>query len=89
MYVNKWASFSASILLAVAGGSGYCWPLVSPAVKEAFQYSQLQLETVANPLLPQFIVSWLPGLGVSMLAKHDRLGGRWVPCLKFTCIISH
>lgn len=76
MFVNKWATFSSCILLALAGGSGYCWALYSGALKTAFQLSQSQLEELSNPLVPQLILSWLPGLGVGYLCKHHRSGPR-------------
>lgn len=77
MFVNKWATFSSCILLALAGGSGYCWALYSGALKTAFQLSQSQLEELSNPLVPQLILSWLPGLGVGYLCKHHRSGPRY------------
>ncbi len=61
MYVNKWYSFVAAILLQLMGGLCYCFSLYSSSLKTALDVDQPSLEFIASCLLSGGYFSWIPG----------------------------
>ena len=61
MYVNKWYSFVAAILLQLMGGLCYCFSLYSSSLKKALDVDQPSLEFIASCLLSGGYFSWIPG----------------------------
>jgi hypothetical protein len=61
MYVNKWYSLVAAILLQLMGGLCYTFSLYSSALKTALNVDQASLEFLASCLLSGGYFSWIPG----------------------------
>ena len=61
MYVNKFYSLVAAILLQLMGGLCYTFPLYSSTLKTALNVDQPSLEFIASCLLSGGYFSWIPG----------------------------
>ena len=63
MYINKWYSLVAAILLQLMGGLCYTFSLYSSSLKTALNLDQPSLEFIASCLLSGGYFSWIPGEG--------------------------
>ena len=63
MYINKWYSLVAAILLQLMGGLCYTFSLYSSSLKMALNVDQPSLEFIASCLLSGGYFSWIPGEG--------------------------
>lgn len=61
MYVNKFYSVVAAILLQLMGGLCYTFALYSANLKTALNVDQPSLEFIASCLLSGGYFSWIPG----------------------------
>lgn len=61
MYINKFYSLVAAILLQLMGGLCYTFPLYSSTLKTALNVDQPSLEFIASCLLSGGYFSWIPG----------------------------
>lgn len=61
MYVNKFYSLVAAILLQLMGGLCYTFALYSSNLKTALNIDQPSLEFIASCLLSGGYFSWIPG----------------------------
>ncbi|BDA41740.1 Protein NUCLEAR FUSION DEFECTIVE 4 [Coccomyxa sp. Obi] len=78
MYINKWATNVAAIFLQICGGLCYTFSLYSPALKEAFNFTQPQLETLGSCLVSGGYFAWIPGLTYDYLRHHHKFGPRLI-----------
>ncbi|KAL4421540.1 hypothetical protein ABPG75_010831 [Micractinium tetrahymenae] len=77
-YINKWYTFSASLLVQLFFGSAYTFPLFASLLKSTFDLTQGQLEFVASGANVLGSCAILSGLTYDALERHKRLGPRLV-----------
>lgn len=76
MYINKWCTFSVSIVCNCSAGLAYCFSLYSNELKQAFGYDQSQIQAVGSAVNFGGYLSVLSGLFYDSLLHCDRLGPR-------------
>lgn len=79
MYVNKWSTFSVSVICNCSAGLAYCFSLYSNELKNAFGYDQTQIQAVGSATNLGGYLSILSGLFYDHWLSHPRLGPRLVP----------
>lgn len=77
MYVNKWYTFSVSIVCNCSAGLAYCFSLYSNDLKQAFGYDQSQIQAVGSAINLGGYLSVLSGLFYDSWLAYDRLGPRY------------
>ena len=71
MYINKWYSLVAAILLQLMGGLCYTFSLYSSSLKTALNVDQPSLEFIASCLLSGGYFSWIPGEGIGLSCINE------------------
>ena len=71
MYINKWYSLVAAILLQLMGGLCYTFSLYSSSLKTALNVDQPSLEFIASCLLSGGYFSWIPGEGIGLTCMEE------------------
>ncbi|CAL5228367.1 g11486 [Coccomyxa viridis] len=75
-YVNKWHTLTASILLQLSAGLGYCFSLYSSQIKEHFGYSQEEIQGIGSAANLGGYLSIVSGLLYDATSDHHRWGPR-------------
>ena len=76
MFVNKWYCTAAAALLQICGGLCYTFSLFSPSLKQAFGFTQPELEALGSCLLSGGYFGLIPGFLYDALREHHKFGPR-------------
>uniref|UniRef100_A0A061QPB7 Mfs general substrate transporter n=1 Tax=Tetraselmis sp. GSL018 TaxID=582737 RepID=A0A061QPB7_9CHLO len=76
MYINKWIVVCAASFTQLSAGLPYCFSVYSEALKQHFNWTQIQLQTVGFACSLGAYLGVISGLFYDWLRKYDKLGPR-------------
>ena len=77
MYINKWMTITGSCFMQLfISGILYGFSIYAHALKQAFQWDQTQIQSIAVPPVSAGYFAWVPGVMYDALADHHKAGPR-------------